>query len=75
MPWTSVLIGISLLVGPVSWDVNDGDIAEFQGGLYGMEAALVRLSYYQEWITETMGRDHGMPLPARPDNRDTLGPC
>lgn len=42
------------VAGLVSWDVYDGDIAEFKGGLYGMEGAMIRLSYYVEWIEEVM---------------------
>ena len=40
------------LIGLVSWDVYDGEIADFKGGLYGMAGALVRLSYYKDWIKD-----------------------
>lgn len=56
--------GESTLAGLVSWDVYDGDIADFQGGLYGMSGALIRLSYYAEWIDEVMAMD-GTDLSAR----------
>lgn len=44
--------GQQQLIGLVSWDVYDGDIADFKGGLYGMSGALVRLSYYADWIED-----------------------
>jgi hypothetical protein len=42
------------LAGLASWDVYDGDISEFQGGLYGMSASVVRISYYISWINDVM---------------------
>lgn len=42
------------LAGLVSWDVYDGEIEDFKGGLYGMQGSLVRLSYYQDWIKDVM---------------------
>lgn len=47
--------GTAYLAGLASWDVYDGQIEDFKGSLYGMEAALVRLSYYQGWIKDVMG--------------------
>lgn len=44
--------GHQQVIGLVSWDVYDGDIADFKGGLYGMSGALVRLSYYADWIED-----------------------
>lgn len=42
------------VAGLVSWDVYDGDIADFKGGLYGMEGAMIRLSHYADWIAEVI---------------------
>lgn len=46
--------GVDYLAGLASWDVYDGDIADFKGSLYGMDAAIVRLSYYADWIDQVM---------------------
>jgi hypothetical protein len=49
--------GTAYLAGLASWDVYDGDIADFQGGLYGMSASVVRISYYVDWIEKVMSWD------------------
>lgn len=46
--------GVARLAGLVSWDVYDGDITEFKGGIYGMKGSLVRISYYKDWIEDVM---------------------
>lgn len=46
--------GLRYLAGLASWDVYDGDISDFRGGLYGMQASVVRISYYIDWIEEVM---------------------
>lgn len=46
--------GVQYVAGLASWDVYEGDIADFKGSLYGMEASVVRLSYYQSWIEDVM---------------------
>lgn len=50
------LDGQPALAGLVSWDTYDGDLDQFQGGLYGMGGALVRMSYYAEWLDEVMSK-------------------
>ncbi len=47
--------GQEQVIGLVSWNLYDGDIADFKGGLYGMSGALVRLSYYANWIDDVQG--------------------
>lgn len=42
------------LAGLLAWNVYEGDMADFKGGLYGMEGSLIRLSYYQDWIEDIM---------------------
>jgi len=48
--------GVEYLAGLASWDVYEGNIEDFQGGLYGMSAAVVRMSYYSAWIDEVSDR-------------------
>jgi len=44
--------GTDYLAGLASWNVYDGYLKDFKGSLYGMEASLIRLSYYRSWIDE-----------------------
>lgn len=46
--------GVEYLVGLASWNVYMGDLSEYVGGIYGSQAALIRLSYYEDWIREVM---------------------
>lgn len=46
--------GMDYLAGLASWDVYDGDLKDFKGSIYGMEAALIRMSYYKEWMSDVM---------------------
>ena len=48
--------GVDYLAGPASWDVYEGDLANLKGSLYGMQASLVCLSYYADWINAVMAR-------------------
>lgn len=48
--------GVDYLAGLASWDVYEGDLENFRGSVYGMEASLVRLSYYSDWIRAMMAR-------------------
>lgn len=47
--------GVTYVAGLASWDVYEGDLADFQAGIYGIGAQLVRVSYYQDWIKNVMG--------------------
>lgn len=57
------------VAGLVAWDLYDGDIADFQGGLYGMEGAMVRLSYYADWISEVIGAAVTEPMGEETNDR------
>lgn len=46
--------GVDYLAGLASWDVYEGDVADFKAGIYGLGAQLIRLSYYADWIDEVM---------------------
>lgn len=46
--------GVDYLAGLASWDVYEGDLADFRAGAYGLGAQLIRLSYYADWIDEVM---------------------
>jgi hypothetical protein len=46
--------GVDYLAGLASWDVYEGDLADFKAGVYGLGAQLIRLSYYADWIDEVM---------------------
>jgi len=48
--------GIPFLVGLSSWQLGQGDISTFKGGLYGTTAYQVRLSNYHDWILSVLGR-------------------
>ncbi|WP_065188641.1 trypsin-like serine protease [Shewanella woodyi] len=48
--------GVPYLIGLSSWQLGHGDIASFQGGLYGTTAYQVRGSNYQGWISSVLGR-------------------
>ncbi|MDG1825395.1 MAG: trypsin-like serine protease [Henriciella sp.] len=42
--------GMDQLIGLSSWISYDGDMGDFQAGVYGLSANLVRLNYYSDWI-------------------------
>lgn len=46
--------GAAYLVGLSSWQAWQGDLALFQGGLYGTTAYQVRVSRYRDWIKSVM---------------------
>ncbi|WP_100916034.1 S1 family peptidase [Pseudoalteromonas spongiae] len=47
--------GIPYLVGLSSWQIWQGDLALFKGGLYGTTAYQVRVSNYRDWIVSVVG--------------------
>lgn len=47
--------GVPFLVGLSSWQYWRGDLASFNGGLYGATAYQVRLSTYHDWISRVLG--------------------
>jgi hypothetical protein len=51
-PAVITIDGTSYVVGLASWDIYEGDLSNFKGGIYGMGAKLVRMSYYADWIAE-----------------------
>jgi hypothetical protein len=48
--------GVPYLVGLSSWQVWDGELAEFKGGLYGTTAYQVRVPHFLDWILTVMGK-------------------
>ena len=47
--------GAPFLVGLSSWQLGNGDISTFKGGLYGTTAYQVRISNYYDWIVGVLG--------------------
>lgn len=47
--------GTPYLVGLSSWQLWQGELAAFKGGLYGTTAYQVRVSYYRDWIKSVIG--------------------
>jgi hypothetical protein len=47
--------GAPFLVGLSSWQLGNGDISTFKGGLYGTTAYQVRISNYYDWIVSVLG--------------------
>ncbi|WP_199609873.1 S1 family peptidase [Flocculibacter collagenilyticus] len=47
--------GTPYLVGLSSWQLWEGDLASFKGGLYGTTAYQVRVSKYRDWIMSVLG--------------------
>lgn len=47
--------GIPYLVGLSSWQIWNGELKAFKGGLYGTTAYQVRVSSYLDWISKVTG--------------------
>lgn len=47
------------LAGLASWQWWDGDLADFQGGVYGRTSYHVRISHFADWIDTTMRQRQG----------------
>ena len=48
--------GKQFLIGLSSWQLFDGELTKFVGGLYGTKAYQVRISRYADWIRSTIDK-------------------